>query len=445
MANTREQFGSRFAAIAALAGSAIGLGNIWRFPYMVGENGGAAFILIYIAASLFLSVPIFFAEFIIGRRSRANCYGAMNKFAPGSKWKLLGILCILTPTLILSYYAVVGGWSITYLAKSFTLSFPDSFGSFAASEVASTAAFAIYMAISCAIVAGGVKNGIEKFSKVSLPVLFLLIIGLAIYSVTLKGGAPGIDYMLKPDCSKVGARTFVNAIGQSFYSISLGMGIIITYASYINKKDDVIFSGVGTAGFDLFFAILAGFVIMPAVFAAGIEPGSGPGLVFYTLPFIFKSMSQASPLLATVVSVAFFLTVTIAALTSSVSLLEVPVAWLTEEKKMKRSRATALVFTVTGIIGALCSLGFGPLSNVQIFGRGIFDCFDQLCCNVLLPIGAMLCVLFVGWKLPKEDVRDEFTSGGTRSFNSGIFGAVWFILRFLAPVAITVIFLSNFI
>ena len=432
MANSRANFGSRFAAIAALAGSAIGLGNIWRFPYMVGENGGAAFILIYIAASLFLSVPIFFAEFIIGRRSGANCFGAMKRLAPGSKWGLLGILCILTPTLILSYYAVVGGWSITYLLRSFTLAFP-SFGSFSSSGWACTA-FGIYLALSCIIVAGGVKKGIETFSKISIPILFILIVGLAVYSVTLKGGAAGIDYMLKPDWSKVGARTFVNAIGQSFYSISLGMGIIITYASYISKKENIVISGIGTAGFDLFFAVLAGFVIMPAVFAAGIEPGSGPGLIFDTLPFIFVSMSEASPLLATVVAVAFFLTVTIAALTSSVSLVEVPVAWLIEEKKMKRGSATLLVFAVTGITGAFCALNLG-----------VFDWLDKVCCNVLLPIGGILCVIFVGWIMKKDDVRDEFTSGGIRKGNQRLFAFAYFLVKYVAPVAVAVIFISNFI
>lgn len=399
---------------------------------MVGENGGAAFILIYIAASLFLSVPIFFAEFIIGRRSGANCFGAMKRLAPGSKWGLLGILCILTPTLILSYYAVVGGWSITYLLRSFTLAFP-SFGSFSSSGWACTA-FGIYLALSCIIVAGGVKKGIETFSKISIPILFILIVGLAVYSVTLKGGAAGIDYMLKPDWSKVGARTFVNAIGQSFYSISLGMGIIITYASYISKKESIVISGIGTAGFDLFFAVLAGFVIMPAVFAAGIEPGSGPGLIFDTLPFIFVSMSEASPLLATVVAVAFFLTVTIAALTSSVSLVEVPVAWLIEEKKMKRGSATLLVFAVTGIIGAFCALNLG-----------VFDWLDKVCCNVLLPIGGILCVIFVGWIMKKDDVRDEFTSGGIRKGNQRLFAFAYFLVKYVAPVAVAVIFISNFI
>jgi NSS family neurotransmitter:Na+ symporter len=441
----KEQFGSRFAAIAAMAGSAIGLGNIWRFPYMVGEYGGAAFIFIYIISSFLLSVPIFFAEFIIGRRSGANCLGAMRRLAPRSRWRLLGILCILTPSIILSYYAVVGGWSFSYLLRAFTLDFPESFGSFTASPWQSVTAFAIYMAISCIIVAGGVKKGIGRFSKLAIPVLFVLIVVLAIYSVCLPGSSAGVEYLVKPDWSKVTTRTFVNAIGQSFYSISLGMGIIITYASYVSKKENIILSGTGTAISDLFFALIAGFAIMPAVFAAGIEPGSGPGLIFDTLPFIFTSMSESAPLLGKLVAIIFFLAVAIAALTSSVSLIEVPVAWLTEEKGFKRGKATLLVFLVTGTIGALCALGFGPLAGVKIFGHSLFECFDLLSCNVLLPLGGLLCVLFVGWKMKPENFRDEFTNGGSLKFNEKIFGVIRFLIRYVAPIAVILIFLSNFI
>lgn len=431
--SNKEEFGSSFAAIAALAGSAIGLGCIWRFPYMVGENGGAAYIIIYTAASLLLCLPIFFAEFIIGRRSGANCLGAMRKLAPGSNWKWLGALCIITPTIILSYYTVVGGWSIAYLLKSFNLGFPASFASFSASPGASLAAFIVYLAISCLIVAAGVKKGIAAFSKVSIPVLFILIVCLAVYSTSLKGSGPGVDYLFRPDWSKVSARTFINALGQGFYSLSLGMGIIVTYASYINKRDNMVTAGIGTAGFTLFFALLAGLVVMPAVFAAGIEPGSGPGLIFDSLPFIFKSISSAYPALGIVVAVLFFLTVSIAALTSSISLIEVPVAWLIEEKGFRRGRAVLLVFAVALAAGAPCALS-----------SSVFESFDQLCCNILLPIGGILCVIFVGWKMKRSDVRDEFTSGGTSPANGKIFGFVLFLIQYLAPVAIAAIFLSNF-
>ena len=432
--NNKEQFGSRFAAIAALAGSAIGLGCIWRFPYMVGENGGAAYIIIYIAASLLLCVPIFFAEFIIGRRSGANCLGAMRKLAPESAWKWLGALCILTPTIILSYYAVVGGWSVAYLLRSFRLGFPESFGAFSASPREPLVAFIAYMGLSCLIVAGGIKKGIAAFSKISIPLLFVLVVCLAAYSVSLEGSAPGIDYLFRPDWSKVNTSTVVNALGQGFYSLSLGMGIIVTYASYISKDDNMVTAGLGTAGFTLFFALLAGLVIMPAVFAAGIEPASGPGLIFDSLPFIFKSLASTYPVLGPVVAVLFFLTVSIAALTSSISLIEVPVAWLIEEKGFRRGRAVLLVFLVTGLAGSAC-----------VLSSSVFESLDLICCNILLPLGGLLCVLFVGWKMKREDVRDEFTNGGTLKWNSRVFGVVRFLLCYLAPVAIAVVFLSNFI
>ena len=449
----RESFGSKFAVLAALAGSAIGLGNIWRFPYMVGENGGAAFIIIYRAASLLLSVPIFLAEFTIGRRSGANCFGALKVLSPGTGWKWLGVLCILTPTLILSYYAVVGGWSLHYLFKACTLGFLNSgqdgvagsFGIFISSPYASVTAFAIYMAVSCLIVVGGVRKGIEAFSKFAIPVLFVLIIALAIYSLTIKGGAAGVEYLLKPDFSKVTASTFANAIGQSFYSISLGMGIIITYSSYVSKDENMLFSGIGTAGFDLLFALLAGFVIMPAVFAAGIAPGAGPGLIFDTLPYIFASMCKSAPVVGCTVAIFFFLSVVIAALTSSVSLIEVPVAWLIEERKLGRGAATAIVFIVTGAIGAVCALAFGPLKGCTILGHNLFDALDLFCCNFLLPVGGMLCVIFVGWKMKRSDFYDEFTNGGKLSGNAKLFPAVYFLLRYLAPVAVAIIFASNFL
>ncbi len=434
MANSKEQFGSRFAAIAALAGSAIGLGCIWRFPYMVGENGGAAYIIIYMAATLFLCIPIFIAEFVIGRRSGENCLGAMRKLAPGTPWKWLGALCIITPVIILCYYSVVGGWSFAYLFKSFNLNFPDSFTSFSSQPWASLIAFIVYLAATCLIVAGGIKKGIAAFSRISIPILFALIVFLAIYSITLKGSAPGIDYLFKPDWSKVEAGVVINALGQGFYSLSLGMGIIITYASYISKQDDMLLAGTGTAAFTLFFALLAGMAIMPAVFAAGIEPASGPGLVFDSLPFIFTSLSSTYPVLGTIVAVLFFFSVSIAALTSSISLVEVPVAWLIEEKGFRRGRAVLLVFVI-GILGGVpCVLN--PV---------IFQSFDLICCNVLLPLGGLLCVVFVGWKMKRSDVWDEFTNGGSLKLNRRLFGFIHFLLCYLAPLAIAAIFISNFI
>lgn len=453
MSQSRETFGSRAAVIMALAGSAIGLGNIWRFPYIVGENGGAAFILVYIACTLLLSLPIFLGESIIGRRSGANCRGAMERLAPGTQWKWLGYLSVLTPMVIVSYYSVIGGWSLDYLFKSLSFSFiresPEAIGGMFGTLVSSTWApllfHTLFLGASIVVVAFGVKGGIEKFSKICLPVLFVLIVAIAVYSVTLPGAKTGVDYLLKPDFSKLTPRAFVTALGQSFYSLSLGMGIIITYSSYVHKEENLLVSGVGTALSDLFFALLAGFAIMPAVFAAGIEPSAGPGLIFDTLPYIFHQMGQTMPVVSSLAAILFFVTILFAAMTSTVSLLEVGVAFLIEEKQLTRKAACVAVFCVTWLVGILCSLSFGPLSGVKLFGDGIFDFLDKFSSNFLLTLGGLLAVLFVGWKMPKAAVHDEFTNGGVLKGNSACFGVFYFILKYVAPLAVLLIFLTNFL
>lgn len=447
----RENFGSRRAVIMALAGSAIGLGNIWRFPYLVGQNGGAAFVIIYIAATLVISLPIFFAEFVIGRRSGANCRGAFLALAPGSRWPWLGFLMVFTPMWIVSYYSVVGGWSLEFLLQALRLDFihtdPDlvsgSFGRFISRAKAPLACHLAFLAITVTIVALGVKSGIEKFSKVCLPVLFLLVVVIAVYSVTLPGAQKGLAYLFKPDFSKVTIHTCLDAVGQSFYSLSLGMGIIITYSSYVSKRENILVSGAGTAVSDLLFAILAGVAIMPAVFAAGIEPASGPGLIFDTLPYIFAQMGLEMPWISSAVAILFFLTILFAALTSSVSLIEVGVAYLTEERGFKRVWACVLLFLITGAFGGVCSLSFGPLAGTKVFGMGLFDFADTFASNVLLTLGGLLVVLFVGWKLPRAVVFDEFTNGGIKSFNARVFPVIWFLIRFIAPIGVAVLFISN--
>lgn len=453
MSQPRETFGSRAAVIMAFAGSAIGLGNIWRFPYVVGENGGAAFIFVYILCTLLLSLPIFLAESIIGRRSGANCRGAMERLAPGTHWKWLGYLSVLTPLIIVSYYSVIGGWSLDYLFKSLSFSFiresPEAVDGMFSSLVGSTwtplVFHTLFLGASIAVVILGVKGGIEKFSKFCLPILFVLIVAIAIYSLTLPGSGAGARYLLHPDFSKITPRSFVTALGQSFYSLSLGMGIIITYSSYVHKNEKLLLSSVGTAISDLLFALLAGFAIMPAVFAAGIEPGSGPGLIFDTLPYIFHQMGQSMPVVSSVAAILFFVTILFAAMTSSVSLLEVGVAYLIEEKKMRRPVACAIIFGVTWLVGVLCSLSFGPLANLKIFGKPIFDFLDMFSSNFLLTLGGLLAVLFVGWQMKKSDVHDEFTNAGTLKVSSAVFGVFWFIVRYIAPLAILMIFLTNFL
>ena len=447
----RENFGSRMAVIMAFAGSAIGLGNLWRFPYLVGQDGGAAFVIIYVIATLVISLPIFFAESVVGRRTGANCRGAFIELGKGTAWPYLGFLMVFTPLWIVSYYSVVGGWSLEYLIQALRLDFihtsPDamsgSFERFISRTWAPLGFHLAFLAVTVAIVALGVKSGIEKFSKICLPVLFALVVLIAVYSLTLPGAQKGLAYLFKPDFSKVTLRTCLDALGQSFYSLSLGMGIIITYSSYVSKKENLMASGVGTAVSDMLFAILAGVAIMPAVFAAGIEPGSGPGLIFDTLPYIFAQMGLQMPWISSLAAILFFLTILFAALTSSISLIEVGVAYLTEERGFKRGWACVFLFVVTGALGGLCSLSFGPLADVKVFGMGFFDLFDTVASNVLLTVGGLLVVLFVGWKMPRADVFDELTNGGTKRRNVRLFNFFYFLIRYVAPVGLLVLILSN--
>ena len=289
------------------------------------------------------------------------------------------------------------------------------------------------------------KSGIEKFSKICLPVLFALVVLIAVYSLTLPGAHNGVSYLFKPDFSKVTFGTCLDALGQSFYSLSLGMGIVITYSSYVSKQENLMVSGAGTAVSDMLFAILAGVAVMPAVFAAGIEPGSGPGLIFDTLPYIFAQMGLEMPWISSIAAILFFLTILFAALTSSISLIEVGVAYLVEERGFKRGWACVFLFVITGVLGGLCSLSFGPLADVKVFGMGFFDLFDTLASNVLLTVGGLLVVLFVGWKMPKADVFDELTNGGTKRRNVRLFNFFYFLIRYVAPVGVAVLIISNLV
>ena len=428
MTTKREHFGSRAAVIMAMAGSAIGLGNIWRFPYMVGEYGGAAFILVYILCSFFLSFPIFLAEAVIGRKTHANAIGAMNQLAPRSFWTVLGYLSVITPTIIVSYYSIVGGWSIEYFLKSFTL----NFGEFRPSGWTPLLFNTIFLGLSAGIVAFGVKAGIEKFNKISIPLLFILIVLIMVYSLNMPGADKGVEYLVKPDFSKLTGRTFAFALGQSFYAMSLGMGIVITYSSYVHKDENLVASGVGTVLAALMFSILAGFAIMPAVFSAGIAPSSGPGLVYQTLPHVFSGMGAASPFLGTCVAVLFFFSVIVAAMTSSISLIEVGVAYLVEEKNFKRTTACAVIFAITWILGL-----------VSVFSINAFGKVDAFSSNFLLTAGVLLVVLFVGWKMNKEDVRNEITNRGI--VNKKVFGVFYFLIRYVAPITVLTIFITNLV
>ena len=447
--SSRENFGSRATVIMAMAGSAIGLGNIWRFPFIVGEYGGAAFILVYIVCCFLLSLPIFISETIIGRRTHQGTFGALSTLAPGTGWKWLGLLTVFSPLIILSYYSVVGGWSFAYLCKAVTLQFkPENaeavtsmFGQFSTSTWGPLVCMVIFLGLTALIVYFGVNKGIERFSKISIPVLFVLIVLIAVYSITLPGAGEGVKYLVNPDFSKLTPGAFAAALGQSFFSLSLGVGTMLTYASYVRKDEDILASSSGTAFFDLLFAILAGFAVMPAVFAAGITPSSGPGLVFETLPFIFAKMGSGAQIISAAVSILFFLTILVAALSSSISMMEVGVAYLVEEKKQPRHKATVLLFVVTLVIGVLCALSFGTLSGVKLFGNTIFNFCDKLASNFLMTVGALLFSVFVGWKMDKAAVREELTNGGSLRGANKLFPIIYFLIKYVTPVTIAVIFL----
>lgn len=443
----REHFKSTFGVLVAMAGSAIGLGNLWRFPYMVGVYGGAAFISVYIVFTFLLCLPILFAEIIIGRRSHTNAFRAFEKLASGTKWKWVGILMVATPVIVVSYYSVIGGWSLEYLFKACTFSFTGGesreelgmiFNSFITSTWTPLLWHLVFLLLTVAVVLGGVNKGIEKFGKIMMPVLFITVIAIAIRSVTLPGAAEGLKYLFSPDFSKITPEVCAAALGQGFFSLSVGFGIILTYGSYTRKDENIAANSTWTAVADLVFALIASCAIMPAVFAFGLNPQEGPGLVFETLPFIFANMP-----LGGVIAILFFIALLVAALTSSVSLVEVGVAWLVEEKHLSRKASVWTVFAVIWVLGILCSLSFGRLSGITIFGNSIFNFFDKLSAGWLMPIGALLIVLFAGWKMKRKDVLDEFTNGGSLKGNLRVSAPVYFLIRYIAPLAIIVIFLTN--
>lgn len=444
---SRDSFGSRLGVLLAMAGSAVGLGNLWRFPYLVGENGGAAFIIIYLICICLIGLPIFISEFVLGRRSQKNAYAAFRDLSGGSAWRWVGLMTVIVPMIVASYYCVIGGWAFEYLWKSCTFSFTGGasqeavstmFSDFVSSPWGPVISQTLFLLVTTLIVIIGIKDGIERFSKLMMPMLFIIVIAIAVYASTLPGSGAGFEYLFKPDFSKVDGGSFASALGQAFFSLSLGFGTIMTYASYVDKKDNILFQSASTAIADTTFALIAGMAIMPAVFAFGIDPQSGPGLVFETLPYVFGKMPGGG-----IVAILFFLALIVAALTSSISMIEVGVAYLIEEKKLKRTTACVVLFLICWILGIFCALSFGPLAEVKLAGRSIFDFFDNLSSNILMTLGSLLTVLFVGWRLKKTDIYEEFTNGGTLSANVRIFGVLWFLIRYVAPVAVIVIFISG--
>ncbi len=444
--NKRDGFGSRFGALVALAGAAIGLGNLWRFPYLVGNNGGGAFIIIYLAFVILLLLPVMYAEFVIGRRSQSNVFGAIKKLAPKSVFISIGILSIAVTLTILSFYSVVGGWTIEYIVQSFSSdlfkqdngALGATFSNFISAPVRPAVMHLVFLGLTALIVAGGIKDGIEKYTKFLTPMLFVIIVILLVRSITLPGAEEGLRFLFYPDFSKLKASSFLDALGQGFFSLSLGMGCIITYASYVNKRENIRKMSLTTVVADTLFAVLAGIAIMPAVFAFGVSPTSGPSLVFITLPQIFAQLPFGQ-----MFSLLFFIVLFVAAITSSISMLEIVVAYICEEFKLSRKAAVLYSSVFVAFTGILCSLSEGAFSSFRLFDKNLFDLFDYASNNIMLPLGGLLVVLFVGWKLKRKDVLDEMTSGGTIPMNRAIFGSVMIILKFIAPLAISIVMLNG--
>jgi NSS family neurotransmitter:Na+ symporter len=437
----RENWGSRFGFIMAAAGSAVGLGNIWRFPYLTGMNGGGAFIVIYLGCILFVGLSIMLAEFTVGRKTGLAAVGAYK--TQNRNWTFAGALGVLSGFFIMGFYPVVGGWSVAYMVKSVTglLAVPeaigDYFGAFIGAPVEPLVWMVIYLAINIFIVAKGVAGGIEVAGKVLMPSLFVLFIFLIFRSVSLPGAGAGLSYIFKPDWSIVTGQTFLAALGQAFFSLSLGMGCMITYGSYLSKKENLPSNALTVVSMDTAVALMAAIAIFPALFAFGGEPAAGPGLVFVVVPQIFAQMGGMGVLF----SVIFFLALTIAALTSSVSLLEVVVAYLMDEKGVARRTATYVASAVMCVMCILSSLSMGVMSGFTIFGVGFFDFFDILTDKIFLAIGGMLLAIFAGWFMKKEDLKAEVTNNGEVSF--GLFEAWYFMIKYVIPVLIAVVAYSG--
>ncbi len=431
----------------ALAGSSIGLGNLWRFPYMVGEYGGAAFILIYIIFVILICFPILTSEILIGRRGQSNAFGAFKKLAPGSNWKWCGLLMVLTPITLLCYYSVVGGWSVEYFFKSVGFQFTAAatqeqlggmFDGFVSSVWMPLICHTIFLGITVLIVVGGVQKGIERFGKIMMPVLFIIIILIVVRSATLPGAAEGFKFLFKPDFSKITPQVCIAALGQGFFSLSTGCGTMLIYGSYLSKQVNLGKFSAATAIADFTFALIASCAIMPAVFAFGQSPEAGPGLLFKTLPFIFSKMPAGG-----IIALLFFFALLCAALTSSISMCETGAAYLVEEKHISRKKASLIIFLIAWVVGIFCSLSFGVLSGAKIFGFTLFDFLDYFSANMLMTGGALLMVLFVGWKMKPTDVWSEFTNDGMLAGNRKIFRPTYFLIKYIAPLAIVVIFISE--
>lgn len=445
----RANFGSKLGVILATAGSAVGLGNVWRFPYLAGENGGAAFILLYLLCIVVMGVPCLVAEFIIGRNGASNAARAYGKISGSKWWRWLGFLGVLTGFVITGYYAVVAGWCMKYMfaaGMGELGSTPDEVSAYF-SEFSSDALQPIYwtagiLILTFMVICGGVRGGIERMSKAMMPTLFLLLLVVVVASCLLPGAGKGIEFLIKPNFSEVTPGTFLAAMGQAFYSLSIGMGCICTYASYYSRQTNLLTSALQISLVDTMVAILSGLMIFPAAFSVGVDAGSGPSLVFITLPNVFRQAFVGMPIVGIVVAVAFYGLLVLAALTSLISLVEVCTVFFGEEFKVARRKSAAVVTAGCLLTGSLCSLSLGAVPELNVGGMSLFDVFDFASGQILLPVGGFFTCILLGWFASKKVVKDQFTNWGTVSVR--FYGVFIFLVRYICPIGILLIFLRQF-
>lgn len=440
----RATFGSKIGVILATVGCAVGLGNIWRFPYMLGENGGAAFLLVYISCILFLGIPVMITEFFIGRYSRKNAAGAFKVMAPGTKWSVIGYNGVAAAFLILGYYAVVSGWTLEYIVQAFSGSlegknatdFADEFTAFSTGVFRPILWTVVFIALTHIIIISGVKEGIERASKVMMPVLFLILIALCVRSATLPGASEGLSFLFNPDFSKIDSSVVLSAMGQAFFSLSIGMGCLITYASYFGKQTNLQTTALQVTILDTMVAVLAGVMIFPAVFSFGIEPTTGPELVFITLPNVFEQLPFGN-----IWSFVFFVLLALAALTSTISLHEVSTAYVHEEYHISRKKAAVIVSIGVTILGILSSLSMGLLKSYTLFGLNFFNLLDFVTAKIMLPLGGMMICIFTAKRVDKLLLKEEVTNHGTIRFY--FFNTYAFFVKYIAPIGIGLIFFNE--
>ena len=434
---------SRWTFILAATGSAVGLGNIWKFPYMAGDNGGGAFVLVYLACICIIGLPIMLGEIMIGRRGRSSPANSMKSLAAeantSSAWTLLGATGALAGLLILSFYSVAAGWAMSYIFNGFqnitAESSSSSFNNLLSSPSSLIFWHSLFIAITVFIVARGILKGLEKWINTLMPILFLIILLLCIYAMQTGAFFEGLRYLFMPDFSKINPQVMLEALGQAFFTLSLGMGAIMAYGAYMPANQNIGKTAVSVAALDTGVALLAGIAIFPIVFANGLAPSEGPGLVFVTLPIAFSAMP-----LGILFGTLFFVLLSIAALSSSISLIEPGVAWLIESLKIKRITATALLGFTAWFIGLFSALSFNLLSEFTIFGKNFFDATDFLTNQIMLPLGGIFIAIFVGWIMKKEHVLDEL--GFQENF---IFKVWYFSVRFVAPTLVGLVFLYFFL